>query len=161
MRTAKTLIRLGGCPGWSESSLGAHAILLVLSWGGSNKNTNQDYLYNGNCDQTDIKNRIFMNLDWTPIFSSQNSDKFYKTKLHSSSIEGHWVRNSVLFGQLTAINKLFLSVFRCTQIERACAVSRLTMARIAVGVSANISVFSTFFHERWTAPYFIAYPAFC
>ena len=29
------LIRLGGCPGWSESSLGAHAILLVLSWGGS------------------------------------------------------------------------------------------------------------------------------
>ena len=32
MRTAKTLIRLGGCPGWSESSLGAHAMLLVLSW---------------------------------------------------------------------------------------------------------------------------------
>ena len=36
MRTVKTLIRLGGCPGWSESSLGAYAILLVLSWGGSN-----------------------------------------------------------------------------------------------------------------------------
>ena len=36
MRTAKILIRLGGCPGWSQSSLGAHAILLVLSWGGSN-----------------------------------------------------------------------------------------------------------------------------
>ena len=35
MRTAKTLIRLGGCPGWSVSSLGAHAILLVLSRGGS------------------------------------------------------------------------------------------------------------------------------
>ena len=33
MQTAKTLIRLGGCPGWSESLLGAHAIL-VLSWGG-------------------------------------------------------------------------------------------------------------------------------
>ena len=32
---AKTLIRLGGCPGISESSLGAHATLLVLSWGGS------------------------------------------------------------------------------------------------------------------------------
>ena len=30
-RTAKTLIRLGGCPGWSESSLGAQVILLVLS----------------------------------------------------------------------------------------------------------------------------------
>ena len=34
MQTAMTLIRLGGCPGWSKSSLGAHAILLVLSWGG-------------------------------------------------------------------------------------------------------------------------------
>ena len=28
-------IRLGGCPGWSESLLDAYAILLVLSWGGS------------------------------------------------------------------------------------------------------------------------------
>ena len=35
MRTAKTLVRLGGCPGLSESSLGAHVILLVLSCGGS------------------------------------------------------------------------------------------------------------------------------
>ena len=26
MRTAKTLIRLGGCPGWSDSSLGAHSL---------------------------------------------------------------------------------------------------------------------------------------
>ena len=34
-RTAKTLIRLGGCQGWSESSLGTHAILLVLSCCGS------------------------------------------------------------------------------------------------------------------------------
>ena len=36
MWTAKPLIRLGGCPGWSASSLGAHAILLVLSCRGSN-----------------------------------------------------------------------------------------------------------------------------
>ena len=33
----RRLIRLGGCPGWSESSLGAHAILLVLSCRGSYK----------------------------------------------------------------------------------------------------------------------------
>ena len=32
----RRLIRLGGCPGWSESLLGAHTILLVLSRGGSN-----------------------------------------------------------------------------------------------------------------------------
>ena len=35
MQTAKTLIRLGGCPGWSEASLGTQVILLVLSCGGS------------------------------------------------------------------------------------------------------------------------------
>ena len=35
MWTAKTLIRLGGCPDWYVSSLGAHAILLVLSCAGS------------------------------------------------------------------------------------------------------------------------------
>ena len=34
-RTAKTLIRLGGYPGWSESSQGAYTRLLVLSWSGS------------------------------------------------------------------------------------------------------------------------------
>ena len=33
-RTAKTLIRLGGCPEWSESSLGAHSFFFcfVMSW---------------------------------------------------------------------------------------------------------------------------------
>ena len=36
MQTANTLITLGGCPGWSESSLGKKVILFVLSWGGSN-----------------------------------------------------------------------------------------------------------------------------
>ena len=36
MRTGKTLIRLGRCPGWSEYSLGTQVILLVLSCCGSN-----------------------------------------------------------------------------------------------------------------------------
>ena len=31
----RRLIWLGGCPGWSESSLGAQVILMVLSWSGS------------------------------------------------------------------------------------------------------------------------------
>ena len=38
MRTSNTLIRLGGWPGWSESSHGAHSTLLVLSCCGSNIN---------------------------------------------------------------------------------------------------------------------------
>ena len=33
--TAKTLIRQGGCPGWSAPLLGAQVILLVFSWCGS------------------------------------------------------------------------------------------------------------------------------
>ena len=36
MSAQRRLITLGGCSGWSESSLGAQVILLVLSWGGSN-----------------------------------------------------------------------------------------------------------------------------
>ena len=32
---SKDLIRLGRCPGWSESLQGTHTILLVLSWGSS------------------------------------------------------------------------------------------------------------------------------
>ena len=39
MRTANTLVRLGGCQGWSESSLGTQFIFLVLSC--SNDNTVQ------------------------------------------------------------------------------------------------------------------------
>ena len=35
LRAQWRLIRLGGCPGWSESWLAAHVILLVLSWCGS------------------------------------------------------------------------------------------------------------------------------
>ena len=34
LNTQRRLIRLGGCPGWSESSLGAQP-QLVFSWGGS------------------------------------------------------------------------------------------------------------------------------
>ena len=39
---------LGGCPGWSESLLGAHAILLVLSWGGLFA-----YLFQSTCTDSD------------------------------------------------------------------------------------------------------------
>ena len=63
MRTAKTLIRLGGCPGWYGSSLGAQTILLVLSWGGSfvfpdsikNWATSRENLSSGFFDQVRLK----------------------------------------------------------------------------------------------------------
>ena len=44
-RQQKTLIRLGRCPDWSESLLGAHAILLVLSWGSSWMKVKHEVLY--------------------------------------------------------------------------------------------------------------------
>ena len=49
MRTTKTLIRLGRCPGWSESSLGAQDILLVLSWCGSYKATTGKWICVKSC----------------------------------------------------------------------------------------------------------------
>ena len=42
LNTQWRLTRLGGRPGWSESSLGAHVILLVLSCGGSFINVLQE-----------------------------------------------------------------------------------------------------------------------
>ena len=59
MRTAKTLIRLGRCPGWSESSLGGHPILLVLSWGGSNLSWPETWL----CSHHGRVERLSM--DWS------------------------------------------------------------------------------------------------
>ena len=61
MQTAKTLIRLGECLGWSESLLVAHAILLVLSWGGS------FYDYIVSCGQTYTTcSRPWHNMLWLP-----------------------------------------------------------------------------------------------
>ena len=41
----RTLIRLGGCPGWSESSLGAQSLLLVFSCSGSYANFLCRYIF--------------------------------------------------------------------------------------------------------------------
>ena len=70
MRTAKTLLRLGGCPGCSESLLGAHAILLVLSRGGS-------YCYKGENPEFQFYESILLEKTdclWTE--SGQNIERF-------------------------------------------------------------------------------------
>ena len=48
----RRLVRLGRCPGWSESSLGAHAILSVLSQGGSFQSYNGGQLRYSHCSLT-------------------------------------------------------------------------------------------------------------
>ena len=55
MRTAKTLIRLGGCLGWSESSLGAEVVLLVWSY-------RRRLIYSAKIKSIQ---EIFSMLDWT------------------------------------------------------------------------------------------------
>ena len=54
-RTAKALIRLGSCPDWSESSLGAQVILLVLSCCGSYMSHVTTRPAFGVCDQLRLK----------------------------------------------------------------------------------------------------------
>ena len=54
-RTAKTLIRLGWCLGWSESSLGVQVILLVLSCSGSYMSHVTTKSAFGVCDQLRFK----------------------------------------------------------------------------------------------------------
>ena len=73
MRTAKTLIRLGGYLGWSESSLGAYA-LLVLSWGGSYVFAVRHYIkfcsfIGPSSQQCDTYNRFKATTSWNAPFS--------------------------------------------------------------------------------------------
>ena len=68
MRTAKTLIRLGGCPGWSESSLGTHVILLVLSWGGSD----QVVKHSLPSPLAELIMSQFYNLDFNPVIANSS-----------------------------------------------------------------------------------------
>ena len=58
MRTAKTLIRLGGCPGWSESSLGAHSLCWFCH------EAAQMYSV-----KNQVKSGIFVGNTWLPVLS--------------------------------------------------------------------------------------------
>ena len=70
MRTAKTLIRLGGCPGWSESSLGAiHFVGFVMSWLMS-VHTCGSFL-----SSSDRASIALLNTSWTKSFSSSRKNK--------------------------------------------------------------------------------------
>ena len=105
MRTAKTLIRLGGCPGWSESSLDAHAILLVLSWGGSFINSN---FWQCN-DKTNHGQRILvpfsgMYTKWACAWQNQQNDLRAQWRLRSA-----WAPAQSYQSSLSAWRKLWTS----------------------------------------------------
>ena len=67
--TAKTLIRLGKCPGWSESSLGAQIILLVVSWGSS------DWIQTSWIFILQIEHKMFLiRIGYMEIYNEQVTD---------------------------------------------------------------------------------------
>ena len=95
MRTAKTLIRLGRCPGWSQSSLGAHVILLVLSCHGSNMHCK----YSDNHFYRILSNRYIHN----ELFVSKNSWENFTAVLCSFQFQEYknlswlvWTEKSVM-----------------------------------------------------------------
>ena len=73
MRTAKTLIRLGECPGWSESLLVAQVNLFVLSCSGSFVlEISLRCLY---CIVSSISVIQYENMLWLSFSYSKNADK--------------------------------------------------------------------------------------
>ena len=84
--TVKTLIRLGGYPDWSESSLGAKAILLVLSWGGSNAVS-----FVSSSESTSLLKQWSNTMTWNCYFKSFNWSWFLNS----------WFRNFFLCGFFT------------------------------------------------------------
>ena len=96
MRKAKTLIRLGRCPGWPESSLGAPAFLLVLSWGGSFVSNLAAFLQ-VNVNTTQQQGIQIMDKDWFNVmhWNSLETDRqiwnnYSGTNLESLIIHFWW-----------------------------------------------------------------------
>ena len=108
MQIAKTLIRLSGCTGWSESLLGTKVILLVLSCGGSNEPYLCLYLsFRSCCSVSAIVENIVKDLQLA--FSVSNQSWFYsfsfdlafqKIRMNAYDVFDFdckiWVKNSVL-----------------------------------------------------------------
>ena len=92
MRTAKTLIRLGGFPGWSEYSLGAHAVLLVLSWGAQMVKNRSIQIISWSVGESELKFTM-RNLKkvclfvWSELASYQQF--FSHIKIHVYNLLGH------------------------------------------------------------------------
>ena len=122
MRTAQTLIRLGGCPGWSKSSLGAHAhvSLLVLSCRRSDvrivcqsSHTHQGYLFccSDIMDTIWLILRVYTDSHWYSVqwFHSE-WDHYQFSPLYNniSVLHGH---QSIFFIAYTSGTKLFVSCF--------------------------------------------------
>ena len=133
MRTAKTLIRLGGYLGWPESSLGAHVILLFLSFGGSyhvawNPLSAQRRLWSDLADsQTDLSIRwahisfFFGFVVWRLIYRSLvHPDLSWVFRRESSSPARVWRKTSVFVVFLFGFNVVFNNF---SVISRRCLVA--------------------------------------
>ena len=102
--------RLGGCPGWSESSLGAHVILLVLLCGGSNGNAQTEMQVNPlSHKQHGIENVRCTSIMWQNQRYNKNGAAEPDMLVHKFrliSIFVVWTCHFVHF----AVPKLFMSI---------------------------------------------------
>ena len=118
-RTAKTLIRLGGCPGWSESSLGAHPLcwfcheaaqfyvtirkIIFLSIGDALRNVDEDKSQN-------YKD----NWQWSALFRRVRPNTF-----SLMNIEGSFkLKKSTLIHQEFNTNILKLTLTGSAEVKR-------------------------------------------
>ena len=90
MRIGKTLIRLGGCPGWFESLPGAQVVLLVLWCAGSIKCTDCKWTVYWNTKQQPMQLHWTQITTNTPNFATQififKGDKSYRNTGFDSCI---------------------------------------------------------------------------
>ena len=100
------LIRLGGCPGWSESLLGAHVILLVLSCGGSFLKLNPWHIAKWHFAKLTVgRNNTLPKTHFTEIVTfDQNWAEIWQKYWKSLKLEGKQHHIFWKFWKITVIN---------------------------------------------------------
>ena len=94
MRTAKALIRLGKCPGWSESLLGTQSFCWFCSWGGSFGNTSESSCI---CQHLKVKNSLTQNSHCVPKYDDMEEREKLWAAEHIASFKWSIVGDKVLF----------------------------------------------------------------
>ena len=114
----KILIRLGGCPGWYESLLGAQAILLVLSCCGSNIKSSKYtkklkfwiFQMAGKTVAIEMKDTADVNSDqhsdYADLLGYNRYERTINTLQQSSS--ELWKRNNILIKKISGVVLILL-----------------------------------------------------
>ena len=126
MRTAKTLIRLGECPGWSESSLGAQSLcwfynvaaqiqklnLKIITIGQYDCDSNKKYSirYKLNIFMLNFELRVCLLFQVTAIFRIISDHPSYNVFFSLSTFSQKAYRN-ILFDSIHKIVLIYLFIY--------------------------------------------------